>query len=117
MTFDITEDGLKVVAKFVWAKAMHDPAKMFHGSITKKTLSIDHPMVHAFASDFLDSGITEKSNPEGQWVIPLPCKVRREVTSYSMEKLSFDGAVFMFLKLTAYQSDVVIDQANRTLTF
>ncbi|KAJ6643365.1 hypothetical protein Bhyg_08325 [Pseudolycoriella hygida] len=47
MTFDITEDRLQVVAKFVWATAMHDPAKMFHDSIAKRRLSADHPMIHA----------------------------------------------------------------------
>ncbi|KAJ6639445.1 hypothetical protein Bhyg_12190, partial [Pseudolycoriella hygida] len=79
MTFDITEDGLQVVAKFVWATVMHDPVNMFHNSIAKRRLSADHPMIHAMTSDLLDSGITENSTPEGQWVKPLPCKVRREV--------------------------------------
>lgn len=116
-TFDLTEDGLKVIVKFSWPKALHNPAEMFNDAIKSKTLSKHHPMLHAMASSDLDSDITPNSTPEGQWVIPLPCKVRREVSSYSMEKIKSETARFMFLKFTAYQKDVIIEQANRTLSF
>lgn len=117
VTFDLTEDGLKVIVKFSWPKAIHNPAELFNQAIRSKTLSMQHPMVHAMASTMLDSGLTANSTPEGQWVIHLPCKVRREVSSYSMEKMKVETARIMFLKFTAYQNDIIIEQANRTMTF
>lgn len=62
--------------------------------------------LHAMASSDLDSDITPNSTPEGQWVIPLQCKVRREVSSYSMEKIKSDTARILFLKFTAYQKTI-----------
>lgn len=49
MTFDVAEDGLKVIAKFLWPSAIHNPAQMFQQLINDKTLSMQHPMIHAMA--------------------------------------------------------------------
>lgn len=118
VTFDISDDGLKITVRLAWASALHTPEQMFNEALTKKTLSVDSPMLHAMAAALMDSGVTEDSEPVVQMVIALPCKVRREVTSYSMEKLTYETTKMMFIKLMAYQNDVIIDQAsNRTMKF
>lgn len=117
MTFDVSEDGWKVIVKYAWPSPMHNPTQMFQQSIRNRTLSLHHPMIHALTSHLLENGITENSKPEGQWVIPLPLQVRREVTSYTMTKIAFESTNIMMLKFTAYQNDVIIENANRTMTF
>ncbi len=113
VTFDISEDGMKVVVKFTWPSAMHNSAEMFRQLIREKVVPKHHPMIHSFASTMLDAGLTENSTPEGQLIIPLPRQVRREVSSYTMTKISIDTTRIMFSKFTAYQNDVIIEQANR----
>lgn len=116
-SFDITEDGLKIIIRFSWSNAMFTPWKMFNEAIRDKTMSLEHPMLYAMANEFLDSGITDNSNNEGQWIILLPCQVRREVSSYTMAKLTYETTQMVFVKMTVYQNDVIIEQANRTITF
>ncbi|KAJ6633970.1 hypothetical protein Bhyg_02713 [Pseudolycoriella hygida] len=117
VTFDVSEDGLKLIVTFSWAVAMHTSKLMFFDAIRKNILTTDHPMLHAMTSSLLEAGITENSTPEGKWIIPLPCKFRREVSSYKIEKLSYETTNMIFIKLTAYQNELIIHLANRTITF
>ncbi|KAG4077147.1 hypothetical protein HA402_016134 [Bradysia odoriphaga] len=117
ITFDVSDDGLKVIAKFSWPSAMHDPDQMFKGLIREKVITAHDAMIHAMASDMLDSGMTETSKLEGEWIIPLPCKVRRETSSYKLRKITYETTTMLFITLTAYQDDVIIENANRTMTF
>lgn len=117
ISFDITADGLKVISKFKWPIAMFDASEMFAGEIERKSISTEHPMLHAFSSHMLDSGITGNSQPDGQWIIPLPCRVRRELSSYEMKKIVSGTTNIMFIKFTAYQNEAIIEQADRTLQF
>lgn len=116
VSFDVSDDGMKLIIRFIWAPAMHDPLKMFNESIAANDITIDHSMLHAMASASLNSGITADSNPETQWVIPLLNRVRREVSSYSMTKLTYETTTMVFIKLTAFQNDVFIEHANRRMT-
>lgn len=116
VSFDVTEDGMKLIVRFVWSPAMHDPMKMFHQQIADETITVENPMLHAMASAFLNSGVTENSMPVSQWIIPLPCRVRREVSSYVMTKLTYKTTTMVHIKLTTYQHDVIIEQANRTMS-
>lgn len=117
ISFDITEDGLRIVVRFAWPTAMYSAAEMFAAELEDGTIPKHHPMIHAMSSTMLDLGVTENSKPEGQWIINLPCEVRREVTSYKMSKIQSGTTKIMFLRFEAYQNDAIIDQANRTLTF
>lgn len=71
ISFDITDDGLKIIAKFQWPTEMFDPTKMIAAELEDHTISKQHPMLHALSSHLIQSGITENSKPEGQWIVPL----------------------------------------------
>lgn len=116
VSFDVTDDGMKLIVRFAWSPAMHDPMKMFKVSLDEGTITKEHPMLHAMSSAFLDSGVTESSSPTSQWIIPLPCRVRREVSSYVMAKLTYESTRMVYIKLAAFQNDVIIEQANRTMS-
>lgn len=116
VSFDVSEDGMKLIVKFPWAPAIHDAKKMFNEKIRAREIDIQHPMLHALSSTLLDSGITETSTTETQMIIPLPCRVRREVSSYSMSKLTYENTLMVFIKLAAYQNVVIIEHANRTMS-
>lgn len=50
MNFDVSEDGMNIIAKFSWPMAMHNPTIMFAEELLDKTVSIHHPMIHAMSS-------------------------------------------------------------------
>lgn len=117
ISFDISEDGLKIIVRFAWPTAMYKAAEMFAEQLKDGSVAKHHPMIHAMSSTMLASGVTDNSKPEGQWIVPLPCKVRREVLSYKMSKIQSGTTKIMFLRFTAYQNDAIIEQANRTMKF
>lgn len=117
ITFNINDDGLSITAQFTWPNALIDPAIMFEEKLKSNATSMHHPMIHAMTTKLLQTGITEGKLPRGEWKIPLPIKVRREVTSYSMSKIVRGSAKILFLRFTAYQNDVIIENANRTMRF
>lgn len=117
ISFDISEDGLQVIVKFAWATAMYHCAEMFADELKDGNTTTDHPMIHALSTHLVKIGMSEDAEPEGHWTVSLPCKVRREVTSYKMSKISSGTTRIFFIRFTAYQSDVIIEQAKRKMSF
>lgn len=103
MTFELDDEGTKVMVKFFWPESIFDAKKLFKSVVDQGQMTMYHPLVHTFETTLLDRGITDSSSPEVEWVISLPFKVRREVGSYISERMQYESTKILYPRFTAFQ--------------
>lgn len=111
INFVLSDDGLSVTVTYKWPVALYNTNELFKG------VSKVHPKVHSFLSHMLDSGITEKSNPQGAVTIKLPCRVKREIDSFSKNAVKSKDTKVVVLEFAAYQKTTIIDDADTSINF
>lgn len=111
INFVLAEDGCSVKISYQWPVALYKPNEMF------KDVAKSHPKVHSFISHMLELDITEKSNPQGGITIILPCRVKREIDSYTKTTVKFNETKIVVLEFQSYQKPKIIDDADNTINF
>lgn len=117
--FTISEDGMQIVITYDWPDVMVKANELFSQSKCGRgrTITTSHPKVHSFISHLHDSGVTENSNIPAEIVIKFPKKVQRERDSWSMEKVVVAGTKMIILEFSAFQSSLIINDADTSLDF
>lgn len=116
-SFDLSDDGTKVTINFTWPSEFYRANELFQNAIEKKEISSEHPKIHAFLSNWLESGVTENSQPAGKMTIFLPCKVKREIGSWQKKAMTVNETKVIMLEFTAYQNALLVNDADTSLNF
>lgn len=118
-TFVISEDGTQIKITYEWPPVMFKANKLFEKSFANngRKLVLSHPKVHAFVSHLLESGVTENSTLYAERNIELPRKIQRENDSWSMEKVVVDDTKMILLEFSAFQKNLIINDADTSLDF
>lgn len=74
--FNELRDSITVLD--IWGRAMHDVSTLFKSELKQKTITLDHPKIHALQYELLRKGIERKSVPQCSIVIPLGKRVQKD---------------------------------------
>lgn len=118
INFTISEDGMQVTIKYTWPTAIYNAVQLFEkAKVGDKKISIQHPKVHSFVSNALQSGVTDNSNPQAEIIVDLPQKVQRNTTSLKKEAININDTKIILLELSAYQKSLIFDNADTSINF
>lgn len=116
--FTISEDGLQITITYDWPEVMLKANVLFSKSNANgRKLTMSHPKVHSFISHLHESGVTENSTLPGEMTIKFPKKVQRERDSWSMEKVVVSETKMIILEFLAFQTSLIINDADTSLDF
>ena len=117
--FTISEDGMKLNIKYDWPEVMMKANELFGKSNASngRKLPMSHPKVHSFISHLHDCGVTENSKLPADIVINFPKKVQRENNTWSAEKVIVADTKMIILEFSAFQTSLIINDADTSLDF
>ncbi|XP_037035454.1 uncharacterized protein LOC119073800 [Bradysia coprophila] len=113
--FTLPLDGLSLDIEFTWPRPVFDASVLFREQIKKKTLNMSDPEVHAFCMQQSKNNITAKNLPTSRISVKLPCKVMREPSTWKKTTSTIDGLRMVYMKFTAMQKEMFIEEADTSL--
>lgn len=118
VNFVMSEDGMQITIKYTWPTAIYKATELFEKAKRDGLrLSIQDPKVHCFVANALQSGVTGNSNPQGEIIIDLPQRVQRHTSTWKKEGFLVNQASILMLEFSAYEKDLVIDDADTSVKF